>query len=138
MGKILIVKGANFSQVAVKAVTILDDGTIVLTPSVISGYSISENGVINIGASGWDVCYVPITAGKQYRLRIEWEQVHRRRVGISSTEPVSGTTLTMLVNDSATDARASLDYTYVPSSDGYMAWQTLVAETITNTITESV
>lgn len=137
MGKILIVKGANYSQVAVKTVNILDDGTIELTPSVLSGYSIDNNNKIS-SLSGWNVYYVPVTAGKRYRLRIVWENTHRFKVGISSTQPASGTTLTMLVNDPTGGGGTSLDYTYVPASDGYMAWQTLVAETTTNTITESV
>lgn len=138
MGKFLVIKGADFSQVAVKTVTISD---VVfnknLTPVILDGLSINNNGSVS-STSGWALYYVPITAGKTYHLQIEWSSKHYQRVGKSSTIPAAGSLLTMLFNQNGTEqSTAELDYTYKADSDGYLAWQMHVEDTISCSIIES-
>ena len=138
MGKILVIKEAGFSQVAVKTVTISD--VILskkLTPVILNGLSIGTNGAVG-PVSGWALYYVPIIVGKTYHLQIEWSSKHYQRVGTSSATPVSGSSLTMLVNQVNTaESVATLDYTYKAELNGYLAWQMHVEDTISCSIIES-
>ena len=126
MGKILMFKDADFSEVAVDVVP---TGVIELTPTILNGLAIDLDGTITSNSS-FAIYYVPMIAGRTYQLKILWSGVHLMRVGKSSNVPVLDSTLTLLVNQEPGHGTTSLDYAYIAESNGYLAWQMHIADTI--------
>ena len=135
MGKILIFKDADWSAVAVDQVS---TGVTSLTPTILEGMAIGSNGKISAN-NAWRVYYVPITAGKKYELKVKWSNAHYQRVGTSTSVPANNTTLSLFINQQVTaEATTTLDYIYVANSNGYLAWQMHIADTISCMIKEWV
>ena len=127
-------KDADFSAVAVDQVP---TGVVVLTPTILNGLAINNEGKIT-STEGWRVYYVPMVSGRSYDLSIVWSSHHYQRVGTSSSIPTTGSTLTQLIvnQQQSEQATATLALQYTATSNGYFIWQMHIADTISCVIKE--
>ena len=126
MGKTLIIKGADFSQVAV------EKSWVDVTPTIVAGLALNGSTNQVVENSEWVIYCIPMEDGMDYHIYEQWSETRFHRLGIATEIPEAGTTVEYIVNQTAvSEATYTMDETYHAVSDGYLVWQVRPASLVT-------